>query len=120
MWIHSVIESIGQLQQADPDQRMTARVWAAELHALTERWVPGAPALMVDYVASEGDIQIGWLNQREGRALTLYIDAESRVSLQLGDKGRWQATDNPDHTQLKTAVQTFFAGWTPREQVTGG
>jgi hypothetical protein len=59
-------------------------------------------------------MQLSWFWVEEQRVLTfgVELDADSTYLVMM-DGTRSNHTSNPNHEQLKCAVQSFFDGWKP-------
>ncbi len=56
---------------------------------------------------------LSWYWKAQHRALSLYIEADENVWLQMLDDGRAHTDMRPTHELLKRSVQCFFEGWLP-------
>jgi hypothetical protein len=61
---------------------------------------------------TSGGMQLSWFWVEEQRVFTLGVELEADATyLLMMDGTRSSHTPNPDHEQLKRAVQSFFDGW---------
>jgi len=112
-WLTPLCQEIVKDKRFSREQRDVAVLWAGELSALCDRWVPNAPIPAVQREPDDGAVVLSWIWKSQQRELSVYIGADQRVSLHMFDRERNHIDLTPTHELLKRSVQCFFEGWVP-------
>ncbi len=113
-WRTPLCQAIVADKRFSREQRDVAVLWVGELSALCDAMVPGAPPPHIERIIHEDNVlALSWLWRDRGRSLTIYVERDQSVWVQLLDAGLANTDTRPTHTTLKRYVHVFFEGWDP-------
>lgn len=122
-WRYSLCEKILAVRSAPAACRDTAVMWASELSAICDRWVPNAAEpVLLGTVSDDIDMGIGmsWYGPGDDPTkfsqrgtLHLMVRYDERVMMYLSDGDQNVTVYEPPHCVLKTSVRSFFERFPP-------
>lgn len=106
-WLHPLTERIMAEREFPGEQRRTLVLWANELSAICDQYVPRAPA--PELLSLDKVLQLVWtLNVRY---FSIGVTPGLRLLLAMNDPMGTHHQTDPTHQELRRDVLCLFDGW---------